>query len=862
MASGVSGGSAYQGGVPSGPFVAPGFSYQTPSAPYAPRTEEAEAKTRASIPAPHRPLPQSHAADSRASILGGRLDAIATPNDAPPNPITALAGAATGIVGGVTGVIGNTLNFFGLQKPLTDMTATLLSSPLFSGAMRLGLTGLGLGAGVGGALIGEKNVSDIVGQSLNTISSEKGGAALASPALEEMKLGGPGWKGVLDGLLAENAGMNLYSTAFLGNLKNRTDGGTGPEFYKQLVVDTWDANPAGREFLASVGKSALSREDAAKWYAEYYYDILDQEDGSGVATKVADTLDYRFGLDADNMNKVYAPGADRANAYARAFPEHAADIMGDPGLARRPEAGKDAASTAPTTRGGLSPANSSAPTGPEYSGTTSHTRAYRNAPGDGGPLGRLASLGTTSAISLLAGPGVAALGGLFGREGAGKIAATAFDQIFSKEGGSAFGGFIDGLRAAPGGDATAAALVKGALSSGAGTALTITSAQQFPKAQDGVDFFRGIMTPLRRPGADGRSVFDRVMEEAPNNEVLANNLRAVAEEWDESLSAKNMLKEVGMEGSVKRIRDALPVNVPYAYMRQGPHADLELNDPRRLPGMFDTALPDDLPLVDSAGKPTEFGNVGLRLFGHDVLDGKVDGDVTLRTLLNPVGSGNDDFRRNLEYVKKWGQMDLRDDGALNGSALRSVATNQQTQAAANPAPAGISGASGAGSPAGAPSMNGVTAPHGPKPGGDPGKCPFLAAQSAFKPDLASPSQNLMQDVRQTFDFKNPGVKLESYDALAQNYGFNRNELADLILWGHTVSKLPGDPAARNQAFDSYVQRALDGDDSLTSFDQVFVRDVPGLRDHYQSRIGNFDQFNADVGKLLARMNTAGTPPQA
>ncbi len=112
----------------------------------------------------------------------------------------------------------------------------------------------------------------------------------------------------------------------------------------------------------------------------------------------------------------------------------------------------------------------------------------------------------------------------------------------------------------------------------------------------------------------------------------------------------------------------------------------------------------------------------------------------------------------------------------------------------------------------------------------------------------------MQDVRQTFDFKNPGVKLDAYDALAQNYGFNRNELADLILWGHTVSKLPGDPSARNQAFDSYVQRALDGDDSLTSFDQVFVRDVPGLREHYQSRIGNFDQFNADVGGLLARMS--------
>ena len=853
MASGVSSGSAYQGGVPSGPFTAPSFSHQTPSGAYAPKTAEAVAQTRASIPAPHRPLPQSHAADSRASILGGRLDALATPNDSPLGGGSLLAKAATGLVGGVTGAIGNTLNFFGLQKPLTDMTATLMSSPLMSGVARVGMKGLGLGLGVGGALLGEQAVSDATRRSLNTISSEEGGAALATPALEEMKLGGPGWKGVLDGLLAENAGMNLYSTAFLGNLKNRTDGGTGPEFYKQLVVDTWDAHPAGREFLASVGESALARPDAAKWYSEYYYDILDQEDGSGVATKVADTLDYRFGLDADNMNKVYDRGADRAGAFTRAHREIAADLMGDPTLAKLPEAGKDAASTAPITQGGLSPANSAAPTGPEYSGTTSHTRAYRNAPGDGGLVGNLASRATTSAISLLAGPGVAALGGLFGQQGAGKIASTFFDTAFSQKGGSAIGGLLEGVRAAPNGDATAAALVKGALSSGAGTALTITSAQQFPKERDGVDFFREIMTPLRTPGRDGRSVFDRVAAEAKTDEVLGNNLRAVADEWDESLSAKNMLKEIGMEGSVTRIREALPVAAPYAYLRQGPHATLELNDPRRLPGMFATALPDDLPMTDASGEPTEFGNVGLRLFGHDVLDGKVDGDVTLRTLLNPVGSGNDDFRRNVEYVKKWGDLDLKDDGQLNGSALRNVASGYQALNATPAPPASTDAAAGGSSPPGAPTLNGVTAPHGPKPGGNPAKCPFLAAQSAFRPDLASASRNLMSDVRQTFDFQNPGVKLDAYDSLAKNYGFNRNEMADLILWGHTVSKLPSDPAARNQAFDSYVQRALDGDNSLTSFDQVFVRDVPGLRDHYQSRIGNFEQFNADVGKLLARM---------
>lgn len=185
--------------------------------------------------------------------------------------------------------------------------------------------------------------------------------------------------------------------------------------------------------------------------------------------------------------------------------------------------------------------------------------------------------------------------------------------------------------------------------------------------------------------------------------------------------------------------------------------------------------------------------------------------------------------------------------------------------AASPAP-GVAGGlgvglGGAGLPGGglgaaslaATSAGGVVAPHGPRPGGNPAKCPFLAAQSAFSPKTGSVDGDLLSDVRQTFDFKNPAVLLESYDALARNYGFTRQELASLTLWGHTVSKLPADPSAQGAAFDGYVRRALNDDQSLTSFDNVFVRDVPGLRAHYESMLGDFGRLNAEVGGLLARL---------
>lgn len=68
---------------------------------------------------------------------------------------------------------------------------------------------------------------------------------------------------------------------------------------------------------------------------------------------------------------------------------------------------------------------------------------------------------------------------------------------------------------------------------------------------------------------------------------------------------------------------------------------------------------------------SKFARVGIRMFGHDLYDGKFNGDVALRTLLAPTESNNRAFTgspETIDMVRQWGKMDLEDDGKINGSA--------------------------------------------------------------------------------------------------------------------------------------------------------------------------------------------------
>jgi hypothetical protein len=82
----------------------------------------------------------------------------------------------------------------------------------------------------------------------------------------------------------------------------------------------------------------------------------------------------------------------------------------------------------------------------------------------------------------------------------------------------------------------------------------------------------------------------------------------------------------------------------------------------------------DTKLTDPNSKSglSKFALIGVRLMGHDVYDGKLDGDVFLRTLLAPEQSGNVPFTvddQTIDMVKQWGKMDLEDDGKINGSVF-------------------------------------------------------------------------------------------------------------------------------------------------------------------------------------------------
>lgn len=78
-------------------------------------------------------------------------------------------------------------------------------------------------------------------------------------------------------------------------------------------------------------------------------------------------------------------------------------------------------------------------------------------------------------------------------------------------------------------------------------------------------------------------------------------------------------------------------------------------------GLFDGNHPSGL---------SKFARVGLRMLGHDMYDGQINGDVALRTLLAPDQSHNRAFTstpETIDMVKEWGRRDLQDDGTINGS---------------------------------------------------------------------------------------------------------------------------------------------------------------------------------------------------
>lgn len=837
--------------IPSSPsswnqqITRPAFNLEAPSLPYQPTTTADEINARSTLPAPVRALPSSHAHDQPASTLGGHLNSLATTGDMPLTGIPRLIEHMTAPIGAISNVTGKVLNMLGLQKALASATVALIDNPITDGIMQTGARLSGMALGLTSPLLGEKTLSDITSNALNFISSERGGATLAAPALQSMNMN-QGWQGALDGLVHENAGLNWYSTFFLGNMKNQTGGGEGQEFYKQLVVDTWDQAPAGREFLASVGRSAVSREPAARWYSEYYYDVLDEENGSGIATKVVDTLDYRFGLDAGNMNAIYQDGAQRGAAFARAHPQIAADLSGNsghfiapphPSQTRHSSSTASSASTtppstqatpqttsytptsgtmSPITQGGLSTANSAVPTGPELSRSTSHTRAYRNNDASSSLLAQPVQGLVGSAISLLAGPLTAIGGGLLGKAGMGQVMATTFDKIFSGDGGKIGQAFMEGAVSMPSGQTAVNGLLKGTLSSSAGTAWTITALQQFSKDQDGVEFFHQFLKPILTKRADGTSILDDLLMDAQHDPVLANNLRAIADETSESLSAQNLLKTIGAADFVSNIRKALPIASRYAYLETGANSSLPLSHPDRLKALFANNLVGEQKLFDTAGQLTDFAKIGLRMFGHDLLDGRIDGDVALRTLLNPVGSDNTDFRRNIELVKKWGEMDLNDDNTINGSVYRALVEQCLVRTGASE----------------------------------------VVSLQGLPLSVASSDDSVWRtDVPSMFDFANFKVNIESYQKLAKNYHLTPIELTDLVLWGHLVSRLPADAQERQKAFDTQIKNALAGAPSAT-FEHIFVRDVPGVREHFQQLMGDFDAFNQSVVHSLKKLITS------
>jgi hypothetical protein len=102
--------------------------------------------------------------------------------------------------------------------------------------------------------------------------------------------------------------------------------------------------------------------------------------------------------------------------------------------------------------------------------------------------------------------------------------------------------------------------------------------------------------------------------------------------------------------------------------------------------LFKTDNPVNMSLTDSTDPSglSDWARVGVRLIGHDLYDGKLNGDSVLRTLLAPDASNNrpvfeehgtippEEVATYTDIVRQWGAEDLKDDGKINGSAEKKM----------------------------------------------------------------------------------------------------------------------------------------------------------------------------------------------
>jgi hypothetical protein len=213
----------------------------------------------------------------------------------------------------------------------------------------------------------------------------------------------------------------------------------------------------------------------------------------------------------------------------------------------------------------------------------------------------------------------------------------------------------------------------------------------------------------------------------------------------------------------------------------------------------------DTALIGADGDLTKFAKVGVRAVGHDLLDGRFDGDVVMRTITNPAGSGNADLVANIDMIKKWGQLDLQDNGKVDGSALASLVERIWPNTDFRAIPGQLTTG---------PSFNDASM------------------------DRAEWNRNLDSVV----DFTNPRdpkVNLPVLNATAAQLGVSSFDLLDATIWGHRVLDLQGTQQQAVAHQDALIDAVLSGQPNNT-FDAIFARDVPGYADHLRQQKGSLE----------------------
>lgn len=239
------------------------------------------------------------------------------------------------------------------------------------------------------------------------------------------------------------------------------------------------------------------------------------------------------------------------------------------------------------------------------------------------------------------------------------------------------------------------------------------------------------------------------------------------------------------------------------------------------PGYQNTGVvPPWLRQPDFKSNITPFESISLRLWGHDIQDeGKNNGSVFLKTLLNPEGSQNQPFWKTPEALQTtWIQYqnDLRDDGVINGSSLRQNLANVYWKVTGHDI-----------------SQQLAQAPYQRAP---------ISYNEIFKtaPDMMTPE----------------GLKQTTI-----NTGLSTNQLLNTALWGHDARDLP---ALYGRTLDGSVLEPSLNDPK--SIDYGFVNSSPGTknyvrdlirRDQRQSGQITGQSLNADFLAILNKIY--GTP---